>query len=60
MYIIYCNISSTESDVNIHLAKAWTSIDRQLMIWMSDLSDKIKCDFFQAMAVSIIQYVYIK
>ena len=28
-------------------AKAWTAIDRLLIIWKSDLSDKIKRDFFQ-------------
>ena len=33
------SISSTESEVNIHLAKAWTAINRLLMIWKSDLSD---------------------
>ena len=35
-------ISSTESEVNIYLAKAWTAIDRLSVIWKSDLSDKIK------------------
>ena len=45
------NISSTESDVNICLAKEWPAINRLLIIWISDLSDKIKWDFFQAVAV---------
>ena len=36
------SISSTESDVNIHLVKAWTVTDRLLIIWKSDLSNKIK------------------
>ena len=40
------NISSTESDVNMHLVKAWTAIDRLLIILKSYLSDKIKWDFF--------------
>ena len=31
------NILSTESDVNIHIMKAWTAIDRLLIIWKSDL-----------------------
>ena len=39
------SISSTESDVNIRLAKAWTAIDRLSIIWKSGLSDKIKRDF---------------
>ena len=42
------NVSSTESDVNICLVKAWTVIDRLLIIKRSDLSDKIKWDFFQS------------
>ena len=31
------NISSTESDINICLAKVWTTIDRLSIIWKSDL-----------------------
>ena len=42
------NISSTESDVNIHIGNSWTAIDRLLTIWKSDLSNKIKEEFFQA------------
>ena len=56
--IIYLssNISSIESDVSICLAKAWNAIDRLLIIWKSDLSDKIKQDFFQAVAVLMLLY----
>ena len=36
------SISSTENDINMWLAKAWTAIDRLLVIWKSDLFDKIK------------------
>ena len=50
------NVSSTESNVSIHLAKAWTAIDRLSIIWKSDLSDKIKRDFFQAAVMSILLY----
>ena len=42
------NISSTESDVNIRLAKAWTAIDRLSIIW--------KFDFSQAVALSLLLY----
>ena len=45
------NISSLETNVNIHLAKTLTAIDRLLIIWNSDLSDEIKWDFFQSVAV---------
>ena len=39
------SVSSTESDVNMRLPKAWTAIDRLSILWKSDLSDKIKRDF---------------
>ena len=50
------SVSSTESDINMHLVKAWIVIDRLSIIWKSDLSDKIKRDFFQAAVVSILLY----
>ena len=50
------NISSTESDVNIYLEKAWTAISRLLIIWKFDLSKKIKWDLFQTLARSILVY----
>ena len=48
------SVSSTESDINMRLEKAWTAVDRLAIIWKSDLSDKIKRNFFQA--VSILLY----
>ena len=33
------SISSTENDINMRLAKAWTAINRLSVIWKSDLSD---------------------
>ena len=50
--------SSTQTDINKRLAKAWTTIDRLSVIWKSDLTDKIKRSFFQAAAavVSILLY----
>ena len=50
------NISSTESDVSIRLVKAWTAIDRLSIISKSDISDKIKREFFQAVTVSLLLY----
>ena len=35
---ISSNISSTESDVNICLAKAWIALDKLLIIWKSNQS----------------------
>ena len=45
------SVSSTETDINTQLAKAWTAIDRLSVIWKSDLTDKMKRSFFQASAV---------
>ena len=39
------SVSSTETDINTRLAKAWTDIDR---LWKSDLTDKMKRSFFQS------------
>ena len=50
------SIASTENDINMELAKAWTVINRLSIICKSDLSDKIKCNFFQAVVVSILLY----
>ena len=49
------SVSSTENDINTRLA-AWTAIDRRSVIWKSDLSDKIKCSFFQGAVVSQLLY----
>ena len=36
------NVSSTETDINTRLAKAWTANNRISAIWKSDLTDEIK------------------
>ena len=50
------SVSSTEKDINTQLTKAWTAINRLLIIWKSDLTDKMKLSFFQAAVVSILLY----
>ena len=40
------SVSSTETDINTQLAKAWAALDRLSVIWKSDLTDKMKCSFF--------------
>ena len=50
------SVSSTEKDIDTRLTKAWTTIDRQLVIWKSDLTDKMKRSFFQAAVVSILLF----
>ena len=39
------SVSSTENDINVRLAKAWTATDKLSVIWKSDLTDKIKRSF---------------
>ena len=46
--------SSTENYINTQLAKAWSAINRLLVIWKSDLADEIKCNLFQAVVVFIL------
>ena len=50
------SVSSTEKDIETRLTKAWTAIDKLSIIWKSDLTDKMKCSFFQAAIVSILLY----
>ena len=50
------SVSSTEKDIDTRLTKAWTAIDKLSIIWKSDLTDKMKCSFFQAAVVSILLY----
>ena len=49
-------VSSNETDINTRLAKAWTAIDMLSVIGKSDLTNKIKRNFFQAAVVSILLY----
>ena len=50
------SVPSTEKDINMWLTKAWTAIDKLSIIWKSDLTDKMKCSFFQAVVVLILLY----
>ena len=50
------NVSSTEKDIDPRLTKAWTAIDKLLIVWKSNLTDKMKRSFFQAVVVSILLY----
>ena len=50
------SVSSTEKDIDTQLTNAWTAIDKLSIIWKSDLTDKMKCSFFQAAVVSILLY----
>ena len=50
------SVSSTETNIVTRLTKAWTIIDSLSVIWMSDLTDKMKRSFFQAAVMSILLY----
>ena len=50
------SVSSTETEIDTWLIKAWTAIDWLSVIWKSDLTDKMKRIFFQAAVVSIMLY----
>ena len=44
------------NDVSIHIAKAWTAIDRLWILWNSNLSHKIKRDLYQVVTASVLLY----
>ena len=50
------SVSSTETDIDTRLAKAWAAIDRLSVTRKSNLSDKMKRNFFLAAVVSILLY----
>ena len=50
------SVSSTETDMNMRLGKAWAVNDRLWVMWKSDLTDKMEHSFFQAAIVWILLY----
>ena len=50
------SVPSTKKDIDTRLMKAWTAFDRLSIICKSNLTDKMKCSFFQAAVVSILLY----
>ena len=50
------SVSSTETDIDMRLAKAWTGIYRLSVVWKSEWTDKMKRSFFQVAVVSILLY----
>ena len=50
------SVSSTEKDIDTQVTKAWTAIDKLLIILKSNLTDKMKRSFFQAAVVLILLY----
>ena len=52
------SVSSTEKDIDTRLMRACTAINRLSIIWKSDLTDKMKRNFFQTAVVSILLYAF--
>ena len=50
------NISSTKNDVSVRIVKMWIATDRLSIIWKSNLSDNMKREFFQVVAVLVLLY----
>ena len=50
------SVSSTDTDIDTWLTKAWTANNRISVIWESDLTGKMKRSFLQAAIVSILLY----
>ena len=50
------SVSSTEKDIDTRLMKAWTAINRLSIIWKSNLTNKMKRSFFQAVVLSVLLY----
>ena len=50
------SVTSTETDSDSQLTKAWTAIDKLSVIWKSDITDKMERSFFQAAVVRILLY----
>ena len=50
------SVASTEKEIDTRLTKAWTAVNRLSIIWKSDLTDKMKRSFFQAVVASILLY----
>ena len=49
-------IASTEHDVNIRLGKAWNALNELDKIWKSNLTDKLKRNFFRAAVETVLLY----
>ena len=50
------NIASTEKDVDIRIAKAWSAVNKLTTIWKSNLSENLKRNFFRATTGSVLLY----
>ena len=51
------SVSSTETDIDSRLAKAWSAIGSLSVILMSDVTDKMKRSFIQTAVVLILLWM---
>ena len=49
-------ISSTQNDMKIRIAKAWAALNKMDIVWKSDLPDDLKRSFFRATVESVLMY----
>ena len=49
-------IGSTEKDIQIRIAKAWSALNSMQEIWKSKMPDKLKRNFFRAAVESVLVY----
>ena len=50
------SIASTETDIKTRLGKAWSALTKLNSIWKSNLTEKLKKEFFQAVVQSVLLY----
>lgn len=50
------NVQSTEKDIQIRKAKAWVALNKLDRIWKSNMSSKLKRNFFKATVESVLLY----
>ena len=57
-YFIYLGgeSNSTEKDFKIRIAKAWAALNKMNSVWKSNLSDKLKREFFRATVEKVLLY----
>ena len=53
------SVSSTEKDIDTRLTKTWTAIDKLSIKWQSNLTNKMKRSFFQALRYCCMDAVWI-
>ena len=49
-------VASTDHDVNVRIGQAWSALNNITSIWKSNLSVKLKNNFFRATVESILVY----